>query len=130
MCSEATAVKISKLNNEQLDYWVAKAQGWYLERPQDNQFINSDGERVVAGMEWPKYWDIPEWLYRPSVDWKQAGELLERYQIAISYPQTPDMSNKNWIAQVRHKKPIRGMTPQQAICMAVIASVYGDEVDD
>lgn len=111
-------MKVSELGREALNRWTAKAQGWKLDCTgrwlDDDQF---------------KAWKID---YTPSTNWQQAGELVEKYEISLGKhgsleiwaadlnPHNIGTLGKNW----------HGPTPQIAICRAVVASVYGDEVPE
>ena len=122
-------MKINDLTNDQLNYWVAKAQGWEWE-----------GGTCAFGDHWqlenPKVsgknifgtpLGVRVWGYQPTIDYAQCFVLIERFNLDITkfkgkwhvnrsqdYPPFIDMS---W-----HKSLSR------AICCAVVSSVYGNEV--
>lgn len=100
-------MKINELTTVQLDYWVAKAQGW----TQDTL--------------WGK-WKPAE--YHPTTNWQQVGELIEKFKIMLIY----QVQIKKWVAQFSEDVPTMNYAddPKVAVCMAVIASVFGDEVSD
>lgn len=105
------------MNNEQLNYWVAKAHGWSM---------NSDGCWEENGKAVHCEFSMVPNKYSPSTNWKQAGELIEKYKLDINYHYESD----GWECWSNLKKPAYNVSPQRAICMAVIASVFGEEWDE
>lgn len=69
--------------------------------------------------------------YHPSTNWKQAGELVEKFKIVIGFVEN---EKSEWGAREAYKTSLNDMhfadTPTRAICLAVVASVYGEEVDE
>ena len=117
--SDEIAQHIAQQANEELDRKVAEAQGWKL--------LTGD----LANE--PDYWvngNIYKCDYHPSTNWQQAGELVEKYKIDLEYVDT------NWEATIwdlLNNVPIAETaadTPTRAICLATVASVFGDEVSD
>ena len=106
-------MKTSELTGDKLDYWVAKAQGWNLDTEYDdrcNQYTALTGRR----------------FYTPSTNWQQCGELIEKFEADLG-----PFHSQQWIACVwsgSEEFSMDGITPQEAICRAVVASVYGEEV--
>lgn len=114
-------IKVSALTNEQLDEWVARAQGWEL---------HVDDE--------PYPFDVPDsWImsndkkvfvkdYSPTSDTQagkaQAFELMEKYwHEFVAYMES--LHGCFWIHKhIGDDLPIH-------ICRAVVASVYGDYVE-
>jgi hypothetical protein len=121
-------MKVSELEGKDLDYWVAKAQGW---------------GKVVMPNKYESYWEggiNPRvWYYTPSTNGGQCFELLT---IADLSPMREmwfsSVSNKIvWTSgyeveylQGSLKAITSGPTLNIAICRAFVASVYGDEVSD
>lgn len=116
-------MKVSELEGQELDYWVGRAQGWNTFVPAASSFtywFESDGQYR---------WQLT--AYTPSTNWAQAGELVEKYaltDIGFAYQDYDDTK----VYVCAHGNRIRnrqyGPTPCIAICRAVVASVYGDEV--
>ena len=109
-------INISGLTDEQLDGWVARSQGWELIKPQLNSAT------------W--YWDTLNKItpnrsysmYTPSTDWQQCGELIEKFKPVLHVGNVYtrcEIGDANIVAT----------TPQEAICRAVVASVYGEYVE-
>lgn len=110
-------MKITDLSNEQINYWVAKAQGW----KHSAGYWRYDYETQKTGKE------IVYKNYHPSTNWQQAGELVEKFKLELW------CLGDNWKAgtvTLTDGVVAKADTPRKAICMAVIASVYGDEVND
>ena len=123
-------MKVSELIGEQLSYWVAKAQGWKTQQG-----------GYMAGLNWvnePPYCvdengDFKSAKYRPDQDSAQAFELIEKFGIEVKPIQS--RMDGSWYAHCKYYDNYRnnsrvGSTPQEAICRAVVASVYGEEVSD
>ena len=117
-------MKISDMTNEQLDYWVAKAQGWDFVRKQ----------RTEYGFVYQVWWNSPNSFikakdYHPSTNWQQAGELVEKFNVMIA-PSWVTEKNGWHGACSYEQEPVSADTPTKAICIAVIASVFGEEIND
>jgi hypothetical protein len=107
-------IKVSELEGAALAYWTAKAQCW-----EERMSVNG-----VC------YWyPESEWVvsYRPDVNWRQAGELLEKFDVDCIRSHVDPLG---WYGCVGENSMEEGDTPQKAICRAVVASVYGEEVED
>jgi hypothetical protein len=126
------AMKVSELEGTQLDYWVARAEGW----------TDFQGDGTNKGAFWYKdaekapfcdCWCKDSWT--PSEDWSQGGPIIEREQIEllhISAEGHPDVWGvPKWLYggdSVEFKA--KGPTPLIAAMRAYVASIYGDEVPD
>ena len=113
-------MKVSELTGEQLSYWVAKAQGWSLDTEHGDWLYYGS---AIIGRE----------FYRPHQDSAQAFELIEKFGIEVKPIQS--RMDGSWYAHCKYYDNYRnnsrvGSTPQEAICRAVVASVYGEEVSD
>lgn len=85
------------------------------------------------------YWEqdgnpVSGWYY-PSQDWSQGGPLIEKYQIETSIGNSESLI---WRAHIINYVPCIsseilanevGPTPLIAAMRALVASVYGDEID-
>lgn len=116
-------MKTSELTGDKLDYWVAKAQGWVHRVTTEHM--------AKRGFDEPFYWRIPSKgfcsQYHPSANWQQCGELIEKFDIELVYhPRSSGFRSRSGISGPF----FHGSTPQEAICRAVVASVYGEEVND
>lgn len=113
-------MKVSELTGDKLDYWVAKAQGW------DKSF-NKLGLYAVWVTE---YGDEPIHHYKPTTNWQQCGELIEKFNLNLL--RLDDGWKSGYVYSYADKDVMfaKGSTPQEAICRAVVASIYGEEVSD
>lgn len=119
-------VKVAELEGADLDYWVARAEGYIMEREQDGQMVRGE-HRILIGPQPP---ETREHEYSPSTKWDQGGPLLERHHIWLS-----DDDDGVWTASfpphidANGKQRIYfGPTPLIAAMRAIVASVYGEEV--
>src|SRR4051812_8933896 len=60
-------MKVSELDGAQLDYWVAKAEGYNPELQEGRPYI----------------WTDQTGFWLPSVNWSDGGPIIEREQIQI-----------------------------------------------
>jgi hypothetical protein len=94
------------MTNEELDKAVAELQGWKKEP--DGRLWRSPDKHIYSGLP-----------YRPSTIWKQAGELLEKYNIQLD---PPNFGSTEWSAAAQDiEEWSYADTPQRAICLAVLA---------
>ena len=112
---QGDGVAVATLTGKDLDYWVARAQGW------DCDEYGNWYEDYVGGAE-------IVYDYTPSTNWQQCGELIIRFRVYLDH-----LISGKWRAQSLLKlgtNSAKGSTPQEAICRAVVASVYGDTVGE
>ena len=101
-------VKTNELSGVQLDWTVAKCEG-YAEGP--------------CGSFWTTE-DEPE-DFKPSEDWAQGGPIIEREGISLDEMyDTPE-----WYASMENTKGYRGPTPLVAAMRCFVASKLGEEVE-
>jgi len=109
--------KITDLTDQQLCHLCATAQGW---RVHNKAYVTDSLEMGNLLID----------HYDPINNWQQAGELVEKYGLWLvkRYTGLWDCGNESdrEIDCIR----IKADTPQRAICLAVVASVYGDEVEE
>lgn len=120
-------MKVSELSNEQLDYWCAKAQ-------ELDGFPVMDGDHIAGYKIYCDPKDSTrrsdlrrsEWYY-PSTNWQQAGKLVEKFKVDVNW-----FADNTWksFCMTKHSVTVEQYadTPTRAICMAVIASVCGEEI--
>lgn len=118
-------MKVSELHDVKLDYWVAKVIGEsVVEHPIQG------GWTIRQDEEWPMaYFPLPEY----SSDWSQCGPLIEKYKVTLEPGAGWFCSPDKWLARIvddRGETGIIAETPQIAICRCIVASKYGDEVED
>jgi hypothetical protein len=106
------------LTGAALDWAVARCEGLKYTTRNDVRF---EPRQVYAG----------DWS--PSIDWSQAGPIIEREEIAIRFSQenywhftTP---TDTWLANYEGVGEWFGPTPLIAAMRAFVSSKLGDEVD-
>lgn len=120
--------KAAELTGKALDWAVAQAEGatnlrfdtigtWW--------FTDSKGSHRALSSRWSR---AQNW--HPSTNWEQAGQIIEREQIAI----TPDEASREWLAErpftLHHDDEYHaGPTPLIAAMRAYVARKLGDVVE-
>lgn len=109
------ARKVEDLEGAELDYWVAKVEGhdWYDNL---NHFIGYRESTPTSGPT------LGHWY---SVSWSQGGPLIEKYGIELRNDSPFDTS---WNAMGDGLYGA-GPTPLIALCRAIVAGKYGEEVN-
>lgn len=118
-------MKVYELTGIDLDYWIAKAEGYAPEIWRDGCYRLRENGDVVAYLG-----DITCLLtrYSPSTNWSQGGPIIEREGIELK----KDLRHLN-VARIAGFEPdltMPGHTPLVAAMRAYVASKYGGEVDD
>lgn len=120
------SIKTSALTGAALDWAVAVALGWKLERPQDGQFIDDNGQRWLAGL----HRHAPSASFYPSTNWAQCGPLLDKYKVDVMYfSEGADALVVASIYADDKTVNVDGPTALIAICRAVVAYKLGHTVD-
>ena len=108
-------MKTSELTGAALDWAVAKCVG----------LVNGDGLDVDF---------ILEMGYRPSTDWAQGGEIIEREKIGVWWAthyvdDEGQESGNHWYAETAEGLVRDGATPLIAAMRCYVASKLGDDVE-
>lgn len=116
---------VSELAGAELDYWVARSQGWEFGPP--HKVYGWDVWRfhgAITGI-------IPAQAYKPHEDWSQGGPLIEKHRICLTPASTPKYRGQ-WAASARMDSSdvTYAPTPLIAAMRVLVASVYGAEVPD
>lgn len=132
-------MKVSELTGPALAEWVARAQGFPIER---------DSAGLVCTLPFaPWVASFGEHGYRPDLNWTHGGPLLDKFQVCIGrgqsveYPVHRDIDDtpipgvrielKYATARVLDTEAkYQGDTTLIAGMRAIVASVYGSEVPD
>jgi hypothetical protein len=72
------------------------------------------------------------WLWYPSTDWAQAGPIIEKEKMSMSYQQHDKFPDICWTAYAGDDNPRKGYsgpTPLIAAMRCYVASKLGDEVE-
>lgn len=116
-------MKVSELRDRELDYFVAKAEGYVPIENNDYWYVGLDK-------------DVP---YRPSKDWKDGGPLLQKYGLGCAFDRPgvwlavratgPNYDTSLWSMLRSEGQETEGSTALEAICRAVVKAKFGDEVE-
>ena len=109
-------IKTSEASGSQLDWLVAKCEGWEL--------ADSDKGTKNLYYKWPDGSLHVRDLWHPSTDWAQGGPIIERERITV-------WNNEVWwhAAYNDGTDDIYGQTPLIAAMRCLVASRLGDEVE-
>ena len=100
-------MKVSELEGAELDFWVAKAEGYAPKIEGKTCFLMCE-----AGGS----------IHAPSTNWSQGGPIIEREKLSISY--WSPTSYGPWQCHEMY-----GATPLIAAMRAYVASKFGEEVE-
>ena len=114
-------MRVEDLEGAELDLWVVRALGL------DGMVSAKDHAIYLA--------DDPDGLwyqYSPSTDWSQGGPLIEKETIELKPGNAAPYCSVWWARHPSNGWKIleSGPTPLIAAMRALVASVYGDEVQD
>jgi hypothetical protein len=120
-------MKVSELKGPQLDYWVARAEGRH-----PSELRTDEGCLVIRLNN-----DQLGYAYCPSENWADGGPIIEWEGLQIA----PYKGLDTWIAgkadvndpcadwhSYNHEQT--GTTPLEAAMRCIVASKFGDEVED
>lgn len=133
-------MKVSELTGAELDYWVAKAQGWEYGKDAFGDYWQAEFPQASNKSIFGEPLGIRIRDYYPTINWQQCGELIEKFNADVFYVDNGNrwscrvvMSDWTETGGIKNITIYRsdlqyGSTPQEAICRVVVASVYGKEV--
>jgi hypothetical protein len=118
-------MEVAELTGAQLDYWVAKAEGW----------------KIVTDFGGPCWADASEKKeyvagYSPSTNWAQGGPIIEREVIDLSFsPEYGYVTANIFVhgpgpADVDLAGQAEGYSPLVAAMRAYVESKFGKTVSD
>ncbi|OOC83299.1 phage protein NinX family protein [Enterobacter cloacae] len=124
-------LNVDELEGVRLDVAVAIAIGGKITRPQDAQIYLNDMHQL-CGEENKRY---SRYVFSPSTDWGQCGELME--SMSISCYQSADPATGriyHWVGVNELVSPGRrrgliAKNPRIAICKAIVFAKLGQEVE-
>lgn len=113
-------MKVEDLNNNQLDFLVAKAEGIEV-------------RYTTVGEFWRVMGELNEIQWMPHRDWSQGGPIIEREGIGFFRAPSPDNpeygSEEPWVASDAHDTvTYRASTPLAAAMRVYVATKLGTEV--
>ncbi len=130
-------MKVSELDGAELDYWVAVAEGYTMERQQDMQMIKGN-HRILVG---PQDSYQKQYEYSPSTNWAQGGPIIDKL-IADGFGLSPGRDGGcNASTKDRESIPFNGDWDRDEVdqdgdtalisaMRAYVASKFGDTVPD
>ena len=128
-------MKTSSLIGVQLDYWVAKAEGWIETRSDRCKWRLWDTGAGFYRIE-GAVGDAGDERWRPSTYWGHGGPIIERERIGI-IPFGPDglwlgsmPGDVDYYIGADGADGKLGPTPLVAAMRAYVASKFGEEVVD
>jgi hypothetical protein len=112
-------VLISNLENQALDWAVAKCEGWF-----DNKVVIAISPTSIAWYD-PRFDDGREDTPLPdySTDWSHGGPIIEREKIQLGYIET----FKEWGSFIQGGKRGTGNTPLIAAMRVYLASKHKED---
>lgn len=113
-------MKVADLAGAQLDYWVARAEGYPLSCDWDQ------GDYILIGTG---AGDLEQ--FAPSTNWADGGPIIQRALISILHGPVDDPHGGDyWTGFIRPSddEGYDGQTPLIAAMRAYVASKFGDEV--
>lgn len=127
-------MKTSELTGAALDWAVAKCEGVSVgKHRQEHGFIETAWDKATK-------WEHACEIYNPSTNWEQAGQIIEREKIDVTFNADYDVVEGvendwmvgQWDADL-HLSPMDnrqwGETPLIAAMRCLVAHKLGDEVD-
>ena len=129
-------MKVSELQGAQLDYWVAKAEGFTFKssvnRPGMQRVFNKDHNWIGVIPADDDESGILAVIYSPSTDWSQGGLIIEREKITSIYVDGDDpdpIEDGPWSCGVAQAEiGYTGPTLLIAAMRCFVASKFGEEV--
>jgi hypothetical protein len=109
-------MKTSDLSGTALDYWVAQAAGIGCEI--------RDG-RVMIPEEYGQ-----AWWWNPSSNWGQAGPLIERAWLSLTWTGSNHAGEGPHCSMARGHSFQHGRTRLEAMMRAFVAAKFGESVPD
>lgn len=120
-------LRIGQLDGDELDYWVAAALrindptatfGDDPAHPHVEDVADNDEDTIMRRM-------------RPSLSWRDAGPLIERFHIKIDPDFEFGCEGKPWVASLPDTRTrFAAKSPLVAAMRALVHSVYGETVPD
>lgn len=115
-------MKTAELEGKILDYYVALAVGHVWRRKWD-----PEDENYTSWQSYENGWGNPTPPY--SSDWALCGPLIERFDLSI-IPDRLKCWDCMYFNNTGNLMQASSKTPQEAICRAVVALHFGQDVPD
>jgi len=118
--TEAKPTKsISDLTLEELDYFVARAEGIMYMRDTHGQVLEiGEDKRLFI-----KTKDLRMFAYQPTRNWRQGGPIIEKHNISLQ------KLGSRWVADIDRDATATGNHALSAAMRALVRLKFGDKVD-
>ena len=134
--SAMVEVKVTELEGAALDWAVAVALGWKMQRVPNDIDGQNAGEVLAppdlsSGFRYPPRGIVPRayFVRRWSSDWSQGGPLLENHHIELSIGDEDYWANRTCTSRYDDEpREYSGATMLIAACRAIVAFHLGDVV--
>lgn len=128
-------MKIQDLTGEQLDEWVARAKGFKL-TPYPKEFkeagfhVRNDKNEILYSVGNPDATNA----FSPTTNASRCFDLISQFYLEV-FPVREAEGTVWYSFSIKpgpddDLEPQQGTSPELAICRAVVASVYGEEVPE
>lgn len=107
-------MQLHELTVEQLDHWVARAQGLETTTGEDGHLYYSPGHNLP-----PRRWN-------PTRYWSQGGPLIEQHHIDLNWDTE---GTKEWSASIEPDVLAHGKSLLEAAMRAFVTLRFGEQVD-
>ena len=105
---------VSELTTEQLDHWIARAQGLEAFTGEDGQLYYHPGHGLA-----PRRWN-------PCRYWSQGGPIIEQQHIDLNWDTE---GTQEWAASIDPDVLSHGKSVLEAAMRAFVMLKFGDHVD-
>lgn len=131
-------MKVSELEGIDLDFWVAKTEGYDIEIWRDGCYrIRYEGDVIAYVGNMPITKPCLLAKYAPSTDWRAAGPIIDRELCSLIPYEEEKRAEGIWRANGIYKCQLKGMgfvgegkTILEAAMRAYVGSKFGEEVND
>ncbi len=131
-------MKTSELEDEKLDYWVAKALEWRLDSLHRLQHMPDTSTTIFPGARPERVMVFPAIsiddngeVFKPSTLWAHGGPIIECQHITVRPELLIGTLTDGWGAYLGlYDHQHQGPTPLIAAMRALVASKFGEEVAD
>jgi hypothetical protein len=122
-------IKVAEATKAQLDWLVAKCEGYKPDAYMRSADIRKDAAGKVIGVTVPARGERHYDWFCPTTDWSQMGPIIEREKIGLSQF-TRESGELVWVASAFSiKRWGYGLTPLIAAARCYVISKLGDEVE-
>lgn len=114
-----TTKSISDLTLQELDYFVAQAEGIMFLRDTHGQVLEIGEDKQL----YIKTKDLRMFAYQPTRHWRQGGPIIEKHNISLQ------KLGSRWVADIGRDATATGSHMLSAAMRALVRLKFGDTVD-